>query len=74
MRDALARLPRREQQILTRQYERELQSFRDDLDAALALTQVGETPASEVVPPDALAAMTIVCSTIMNSDASVMRR
>jgi mono/diheme cytochrome c family protein len=64
----------RELAVLTRLHDRELAGFRDDPAAALAVAQAGEAPATAEVPPDALAALTIVCSTIMNSDVSVMKR
>ena len=64
----------REMEVLVTLYERERKEFLADPAAAdsLVLSNTDHGAASQ--SPTELAALTIVCSTIMNSDAAVMRR
>ena len=52
--------------------EREREAFAADPESASALLAVGETPVPEVIDRAELAAMTIVCSTILSSDLYLM--
>jgi hypothetical protein len=60
--------------VLMELYERELTEFSSDEAAAAALAAAGSAPTRENLAPGELAALTIVCSAIMNSDAAVTRR
>ena len=50
----------------------EREAFQADPEQALALLAVGETPVPEDLDPAELAAMTVVCSTILSSPLSLM--
>jgi hypothetical protein len=62
----------RERRLLTDLLTEELSGFEPD--EARALIEIGDTPTTDTLDPIRLAAMTVVCSTILNSDAAVMRR
>ncbi len=64
----------REREILEQLHAEELEVFESDPEAALAVASVGEPPRHETLDPARTAAMTVVCSTIMNTDAAVMKR
>ena len=63
-----------EREILERLYAEELKVFQVDLDAAMAVASTGEPPRRDAIDPARAAAMTVICSTIMNTDAAVMKR
>ena len=63
---------REETDLLMALYETERDSLTPT--EALALSETGDAPRREGLDPTHVAAMTIVCSTILNSDASVMKR
>lgn len=72
MRTAFRRLTSRlpsdkEQNILRRQYEDELNYFRDQPEALQEYVSTGEAALSEAVDPHALAALAVVCNTVMNT-------
>jgi hypothetical protein len=62
----------REARLLGDLFAEELAGF-EEADARL-LIGIGDAPTREDIDPVRLAAMTMVCSTILNSDAAVMRR
>ena len=61
-------------QRLRRHYEEELESFAEDKESAMQLLSVGDFPDEPAQDPTQLAALTVVISTVMNSDAAVMKR
>ena len=63
-----------EQAILEQLHAEEFEAFESDPEAALAVASAGEPPRQEKFDPARTAAMTVVCSTIMNTDAAVMKR
>ena len=63
-----------EREILEGLYAEELEIFQVDLDAAMAVASTGEPPRRDAIDPARTAAMTVICSTIMNTDAAVMKR
>ncbi len=66
---ATARPPREEElAILTRRYERNLDRYRADPEAARRIVHVGESPVDESLDPCELAAFTTVASLILNLD------
>ena len=63
-----------EREILERLHAEELEMFEADQNAAIAVASSGEPPRREDLDPARTAAMTVICSTIMNTDAAVMKR
>lgn len=63
-----------EREILERLHAEELETFEADQNAAIAVASSGEPPRREELDPVRTAAMTVICSTIMNTDAAVMKR
>lgn len=57
----------KEQAILDRQYQEELAYFRDRPEALREYVSVGEAGLSQKVDPVALAALSVVCNTVMNT-------
>ena len=66
---ATARPPRAEElAILVRRYERNLERYQADPEAARRLVHVGESPVDESLDPCELAALTTVASLVLNLD------
>ena len=63
-----------EREILEGLHAEELETFEADPEAAKAVASSGEPPRREELDPARTAAMTVICSTIMNTDAAVMKR
>ena len=55
-------------------YQKEYQKYQNADSQRSALLQVGEYPADQTLDQAAIAAMTIVCSTIMSFDETIMKR
>ena len=69
------RRPRPEESVLLeRMHRAERTAFEADPDAAKALASAGDAPVRPGLDPIEVATMTVVCSTIMNTDASVTKR
>ena len=60
--------------VLMALHETQLEAFALAPEAAEELISIGDTNHDRDLDPVALAAMTTVCSTILNSDAAIMRR
>ncbi len=60
--------------ILLNLYESELEEFRSAPDSALSLLSVGDSGVNPNLPPEQLAAMTLVASTLVNYDEAVYKR
>jgi hypothetical protein len=70
-----SRHPReRELEVLLHLHNEQLSGFTADAEAASGLAQAGEAPRREGCDDVEVAAMTVVCSTILSSDAATMRR
>ena len=63
-----------ERAAVTRLYRDELEGFRKDKASAAKLLKVGEWTAPAGLDPAELAAASVVASTIMNTDAAIMKR
>ncbi len=63
----------RELTILRRVFDQQLTRFRADQAAALKLISVGESPRKEQLPPEELAAWSMVASVILNLDETVTK-
>ncbi len=73
-RSATSRRPSdREQQILTAILNQQQRVFQNNKPAAMKLIGVGEAPTDKTVPPEELAAWTIITSTIFNMDETVTK-
>ena len=71
---AVARGPRSDEQAaIIELYDKALQQFRDDGQAAKELLAVGRSPANPELDPAELAAWTIVCATILNLDETISK-
>jgi hypothetical protein len=71
---ALSRPIRSEERaVLADLFARHLDTYRDDLDAARAVIEIGETPAPDDLDPAELAAWTGVARTILNLHATITR-
>jgi hypothetical protein len=74
---ALALISRRftpdEQLIIRQMLDRALASYRQDQEAALQLLRVGQSKSHSSVPPEELAAWTLVASQVMNLDESLTK-
>jgi hypothetical protein len=69
------RFPRiAESDALTRLYNRQLEIYAADSVAAANLLRVGARKADSTLPAQEVAAMTVVCQTILNSDAVIWNR
>ena len=67
--------PNNEQlELLKKQYQAELNYYQAHPELADQLLQTGAKEANEQIEPIAMAALAVVTSTIMNSDASISRR
>ncbi len=64
----------RERRVFIELYEAQLDAMRRNPSDVEALLKVGDRPPSNKVDHTELAAMTIVCSTIMNHDAAIVAR
>ncbi|MCC5938244.1 MAG: DUF1553 domain-containing protein [Lunatimonas sp.] len=64
----------RELGVLVRLYEAELEDFRSAPDTAVGLLGVGDSPRDSSLPPEQVAAMTLVASTLVNFDEAVYKR
>jgi hypothetical protein len=64
----------REREILQRLYREQLALFEDRPDEAKQYLGTGEAPVAEGMPPEQLAATTVLASTLMNLDEFVMKR
>ena len=60
--------------LLSKLADREHATFAQHPERADALLAVGATPADDTLPPAEVAAMTMVCSTIMSFDETLMKR
>ncbi len=60
--------------VLTELFERENRSFNQNPERANALLTVGDSPSNKLLSSPAVAAMTLVCSTIMSFDETLMKR
>lgn len=75
MRRTLGRAPSpREREILGRLHEEQLRAFSADPEAARRLIRVGARPPDPTIPPDRLAAATVLASALLNHDEFVMKR
>ncbi len=63
----------REEEVLVRAYERNLEDFRRDPDAARRLISVGDSKPDPSIDPAELAARTMVASLILNLDEAVTK-
>lgn len=61
-------------EVLIQLAEREHTAFAHHPERAEALLAVGATPADDTLPPAEVAALTMVCSTIMSFDETLMKR
>jgi hypothetical protein len=64
----------REREILTQLYREQLDYYRAKPDEATALLKTGNTKPSQDAPAPELAAATILAQTLLNHDASVVKR
>ncbi len=70
----LTRMPNAaEQRVLRAAFERSLSDFRADADSAKALLSIGDQPADSSFDAAELAAMSVVASTLLNLDETVMK-
>jgi hypothetical protein len=75
VRRTLGRAPSpREREILGRLHEEQLRAFSADPEAARRLIRVGERPPDPTIPPERLAAATVLASALLNHDEFVMKR
>ncbi len=65
---------KRELEVLIRLHDEQLSGFTANVEAASALASTGEATRQEGCDDVEVAAMTVVCSTILSSDAATMRR
>ena len=71
----LSRAPRsQELALMIKLYEEELKHFQQNPAQAVELLRVGEYPVDKHLNKNELAAMTVVCSTVMNLDEAVVKR
>lgn len=63
-----------ERQRLLQFYEQEKERFRQDEEKMAAFLSIGETPADPDLPPESLAALSLVVNSLMNTDEAIMRR
>ena len=63
-----------ELKVMRNLFDNELKTFSNDTEAARKLISIGGAPVAEDTEPAEVAAMTIVVSTLMNYDESVMHR
>ncbi|NNE00548.1 MAG: DUF1553 domain-containing protein, partial [Pirellulaceae bacterium] len=68
------RASKKELAVLNQLYDNQLQYFRDHNDDAQAFLKVGDAIANDKCDPAELAATTVVVSTLLNYDESVMKR
>jgi hypothetical protein len=60
--------------VLIHLHQQQLSGFTADAEAATAVAGAGEAPRRDGCSEVEVAAMTVVCSTILSSDAATMRR
>lgn len=71
----ISRPPRPTELKLVQQlYAEELARFKQNPEQATALLSVGEFPADNSLNKSQLAALTVVCSTVMNLDEALIKR
>ena len=61
-------------QDLTSLYREQKDHFKQNPDLATKLLSVGESPPDPTLEPGALAALTVVCNTILNFDETIVKR
>ena len=64
----------RELDTLLGLFNSELAHYSADAESALKLIREGESKPDETIPPEKLAAMTVVCQAILNLDATIWKR